>query len=360
MRVVAGRAFMVAADVRPGSPTLGQVGHARGLGRRSVLFWAPASFARGFAALADTTEIEYFCTAAVQRARTRAGSAGTTRRWRSPWPVDEPHAVAQGRRRGLVRGLARPARIGRLRRSVRRLDAGGGSSRTPVPSIGARGATALAASDVHKLAPPRRAPGRHRGRAGPARLHMPRVRLGPRDPRPRARRLGRGRRSGDVRGDHRRRATSRIGGTILATGALVGRARAPENRRDAQLEVLQHAAPADERAADGREEVGRAVVEETAPDHRLPQRPGVRPRGPDDLVPIAFEGRVGAYEEVDLDLLRTTLGVGFTGWVGAARRAAAASTTRTSTRVARRSPAPTTSTNRCSSSRCATTTRSSA
>jgi len=28
-----------------------------------VLFWAPASFARGFAALADATDIEYFCTA---------------------------------------------------------------------------------------------------------------------------------------------------------------------------------------------------------------------------------------------------------------------------------------------------------
>ena len=37
---------------------------------------------------------------------------------------------------------------------------------------------------------------------------------------------------------------------------------------------------------------------------------------PDQLVPIAFEGRVGAYAEVDFDLLRTTLGVGFTGWVG--------------------------------------------
>jgi diguanylate cyclase (GGDEF)-like protein len=35
-----------------------------------------------------------------------------------------------------------------------------------------------------------------------------------------------------------------------------------------------------------------------------------------DLVPIAFEGRVGEYEKVDLALLRTRLGRGFTGWVG--------------------------------------------
>ena len=36
---------------------------------------------------------------------------------------------------------------------------------------------------------------------------------------------------------------------------------------------------------------------------------------PDDLVPVAFEGRVGAYEKVDLDILRTKVGEGFTGWV---------------------------------------------
>jgi diguanylate cyclase (GGDEF)-like protein len=33
------------------------------------------------------------------------------------------------------------------------------------------------------------------------------------------------------------------------------------------------------------------------------------------VVPIAFEGRVGAYEQVDFDLLRCKLGEGFTGWV---------------------------------------------
>ena len=33
-------------------------------------------------------------------------------------------------------------------------------------------------------------------------------------------------------------------------------------------------------------------------------------------MPIAFEGRVGAYDEIDFDLLRTRFGVGFTGWVG--------------------------------------------
>ncbi|MGZ6269700.1 MAG: diguanylate cyclase, partial [Candidatus Limnocylindrales bacterium] len=35
----------------------------------------------------------------------------------------------------------------------------------------------------------------------------------------------------------------------------------------------------------------------------------------DELVPIAFAGRVGAYEKVEWDALRTRVGQGFTGWV---------------------------------------------
>jgi len=53
MRVTAGSAFLVAVDIRKGSPTLGQwVGVlASAENRRQV--YAPASFARGFCALAD-------------------------------------------------------------------------------------------------------------------------------------------------------------------------------------------------------------------------------------------------------------------------------------------------------------------
>jgi GAF domain-containing protein len=35
---------------------------------------------------------------------------------------------------------------------------------------------------------------------------------------------------------------------------------------------------------------------------------------PDDLVPIAFKGEVGTYE-IPMDVLRTKVGTGFTGWV---------------------------------------------
>ena len=62
-------------------------------------------------------------------------------------------------------------------------------------------------------------------------------------------------------------------------------------------------------------EVGTAVVEET---RRVIDYHNCRVyllEAPDDLVPIAFHGDVGAYEEIPLDLLRTKVGVGFTGWV---------------------------------------------
>ena len=105
-----------------------------------------------------------------------------------------------------------------------------------------------------------------------------------------------------------------VGGTLLCTGALVGRARSAEARRSGQLAVLQHTA---RRMSAGlaNEDVGRAVVEESRRviDYHNARVYLLQP--PDDLVPIAFEGRVGAYEHVDFDILRTKVGEGFTGWV---------------------------------------------
>ena len=80
---------MIAVDIRPGSPTLGQVVTLEASDAEPVLFWAPASFARGFAALEDPTEIEYFCTATYDP-RHESGI-----RWDDPtlgiaWPVADP------------------------------------------------------------------------------------------------------------------------------------------------------------------------------------------------------------------------------------------------------------------------------
>jgi dTDP-4-dehydrorhamnose 3,5-epimerase len=62
MRVTRGAAFLVAVDIRKGSPNLGKwVGiEASTENRRCV--WAPAGFARGFCALSESTEIQYKCT----------------------------------------------------------------------------------------------------------------------------------------------------------------------------------------------------------------------------------------------------------------------------------------------------------
>jgi dTDP-4-dehydrorhamnose 3,5-epimerase len=94
MRVVAGRAFLVAVDIRPGSPTLGRAVTVEASADEPLLVWAPASFARGFAALSDLVEVEYFCTAAYDAAH----ESGI--RWDDPaigiaWPVEHPRLSAK-------------------------------------------------------------------------------------------------------------------------------------------------------------------------------------------------------------------------------------------------------------------------
>src|SRR5271154_6750019 len=62
MRVSLGSAFLVAVDIRKGSPTLGKWAGviASAENRRQV--WAPAGFARGFCVLSENAEIQYKCT----------------------------------------------------------------------------------------------------------------------------------------------------------------------------------------------------------------------------------------------------------------------------------------------------------
>jgi diguanylate cyclase (GGDEF)-like protein len=85
-------------------------------------------------------------------------------------------------------------------------------------------------------------------------------------------------------------------------------------QRAAQLSVLQAASGRLSRAGDV-EAVGRAIVEETRRiiDYHNARVYVLEPGG--DVVPIAFEGVVGAYEQVDFGLLRCRVGEGFTGWV---------------------------------------------
>jgi diguanylate cyclase (GGDEF)-like protein len=97
---------------------------------------------------------------------------------------------------------------------------------------------------------------------------------------------------------------------VRARGALFAQARTTA----AQMAVIQ-AASARMNRQGSVESVGRAIVEETG---RIIEYHNARVyllEPPDDLVPIAFEGTVGAYEKVDFAVLRTKLGLGFTGWV---------------------------------------------
>lgn len=92
MRVTRGTAFLVAVDVRPGSPTVGKwVGiEASEENRKQV--WAPASFARGFCAVSDDVEVQYLCTGIYN------SKAESAIRWDDPdigiaWPI-EPFLIS--------------------------------------------------------------------------------------------------------------------------------------------------------------------------------------------------------------------------------------------------------------------------
>ena len=62
MRVARGEAFIVAVDIRPGSPTLGRYESIVASDENHLQLWAPASFARGFCALSEIVDIEYLTT----------------------------------------------------------------------------------------------------------------------------------------------------------------------------------------------------------------------------------------------------------------------------------------------------------
>jgi dTDP-4-dehydrorhamnose 3,5-epimerase len=97
MRVTSGRALLVAVDIRRGSPALGRwFGLELAAGDPRQL-WAPAGFARGFAATGDHAEVEYLCTGIYNP----DGESGI--RWDDPaigidWPLADPLLSAKDRR----------------------------------------------------------------------------------------------------------------------------------------------------------------------------------------------------------------------------------------------------------------------
>ena len=89
MRVARGEAFLVAVDIRPGSPTLGRHVSITASDQDRRMLWAPASFARGVCALSELADIEYLTTG------TYNAGAESGIRWDDPaigidWPTRDP------------------------------------------------------------------------------------------------------------------------------------------------------------------------------------------------------------------------------------------------------------------------------
>ncbi len=89
MRVTKGEAFMVAVDIRKGSPTLGKWVGIEASEKNRLLVWAPAGFARGFCVLSAFAEIQYLTTG------TYNGRCESGIRWNDPevgiaWPLSTP------------------------------------------------------------------------------------------------------------------------------------------------------------------------------------------------------------------------------------------------------------------------------
>lgn len=95
MRVTQGSAFLVAVDIRIGSPTLGKwMGVEASVENRKMVY-APAGFARGFCVLSESAEIQYKCTGVYTSTKAESGIL-----WNDPalgieWPVTNPTLSAK-------------------------------------------------------------------------------------------------------------------------------------------------------------------------------------------------------------------------------------------------------------------------
>jgi dTDP-4-dehydrorhamnose 3,5-epimerase len=88
MRVTFGSAYLVAVDIRKGSPSLGKWFGIEVSAKNKKQVWAPAGFARGFYTLSDFAELQYKCTGSYSK----QGESGIL--WNDPalgieWPVKD-------------------------------------------------------------------------------------------------------------------------------------------------------------------------------------------------------------------------------------------------------------------------------
>jgi dTDP-4-dehydrorhamnose 3,5-epimerase len=108
MRVLYGRVFLVAVDIRPGSPTLGRWFGRDVAAEDRLLLWGGPGFARGFCVLSEEAEIEYKCTALYNpdgEGAVRWNDPAIGIAWPTSLPVLSPKDAAAG---SLTSWLGRP------------------------------------------------------------------------------------------------------------------------------------------------------------------------------------------------------------------------------------------------------------
>jgi len=108
MCVTLGSTFLVAVDIRKGSPTLGKCFGVEASAENRRQVWAPAGFARGFCVLSEAAEIQYKCTGLYNP----KGESGI--RWDDPeigieWPITDPQTSEKdSKAQTLAQWLATP------------------------------------------------------------------------------------------------------------------------------------------------------------------------------------------------------------------------------------------------------------
>jgi dTDP-4-dehydrorhamnose 3,5-epimerase len=97
MRVTYGRAFLVAVDLRKGSPTLGKWWGTELSAENKRWMWAPASFARGFCVLSDWAEVQYKTTG-TYNSQTDVSIRFDDRNIGIRWPISDPQISERDRK----------------------------------------------------------------------------------------------------------------------------------------------------------------------------------------------------------------------------------------------------------------------
>jgi dTDP-4-dehydrorhamnose 3,5-epimerase len=109
MRVTHGAAFLVAVDIRKGSPTLGQWFGMEVTAENKKQIFAPYGFARGFCALTDECEVQYKCTG-VYNSGGESGILYSDPAIGIEWPVKDPLVSAKdGNAQTLAQWLESPS-----------------------------------------------------------------------------------------------------------------------------------------------------------------------------------------------------------------------------------------------------------